>query len=316
MKFGKFISYLGKLAISGFAFFMGIVISGPVLKFLGTLVPAMPKGTDPAALLPRGTDPATLGGYFLIASVFLALSLTWVARGIQGGFLSRWLTLTLFTWVAYGVNTALEASIFMTMAAASREGAISNIAGSLISGLLMGAAVAFLFPSKEKGDGFTAGPGDFFRCRKVWGWAWRLLAAIASFPIIYLFFGWLISPIILKYYAQNAYELTLPGMSTIIAMQLVRSPLFLLASLPILAAWRESRRELVLSLGFALFFLVGGVPLIVAYWFPPVIRITHSLEILADSLAYAWVLAALLGRSKSSGMPPVAMHPTPGHKAS
>ncbi len=283
MKFGEFLLSSGKLALCSLAFFLGIVLSGQVLPLFGVPAPAIPKGTD----------AATLSRYFLLASVFLGLSLIVVSRGLKGRFLQRWLTLTIFAWVAYGINASLEASLFSTTSAASPEGAFYNIAGSLISSLLV-AAAAFLFPPGEKGDGFIASLGAFFNGRTAWDWAWRLLAALASFPVVYLFFGWLISPIVLKFYVQNAFELTLPEMPAIIAMQFFRSVLFLLAILPILVAWRKTRPALVLSLGVALFFLVGSLTLIVAYWLPPVMRITHGMEILADSLAYALILTHLL----------------------
>ncbi len=274
----------GKLALCSLAFFLGIALSGLVLPLFEVQAPAIPKGTD----------AATLSRYFLFASVFLALSLIVVSRGLKGRFLQRWLTLTIFAWVAYGINTSLEASIFSTTSAASPEGAFYNIASSLISSLLVAAAAAFFFTPGEKGDGFIASLGAFFNGRAAWDWVWRLLVALASFPVIYLFFGWLISPIVLKFYVQNAFELTLPKMPEIIAMQFFRSALFLLATLPILVAWRKTRPALVLSLGVALFFLTGSLTLIVAYWLPPVMRITHGMEILADSLAYALILTHLL----------------------
>jgi hypothetical protein len=36
--------------------------------------------------------------------------------------------------------------------------------------------------------------------------------------------------------------------------------------------------------------------MIQSYWFPWDLRLVHSLEILADSLVYAWVLGVLLVR--------------------
>jgi hypothetical protein len=62
----------------------------------------------------------------------------------------------------------------------------------------------------------------------------------------------------------------------------------------VLVAWRLSRRGLVLSLGFALFVLVGALGLIGGYWMPVSMRLFHGLEILADSLVYSWVIVILL----------------------
>lgn len=79
--------------------------------------------------------------------------------------------------------------------------------------------------------------------------------------------------------------------------------LFLLACLPLLVMWQKSERALILSLGRALFLLVGLVPLLAGYWLPLIIRVTHSLEILADEFVYAWVLVKLLQKGRSPELP-------------
>jgi cytochrome bd-type quinol oxidase subunit 2 len=82
----------------------------------------------------------------------------------------------------------------------------------------------------------------------------------------------------------------------IIPVQFLRSLLFLLACLPVLITWRKSRLSLFITLGATLFILVGGILLLQAYWYPPVMRLIHSLEILADSFAHAGALVILLVR--------------------
>jgi len=47
-------------------------------------------------------------------------------------------------------------------------------------------------------------------------------------------------------------------------------------------------------LGLTLFLLVGGLNMLQAYWMPNVLRVTHSIEILADELVYVGVLVGLL----------------------
>jgi hypothetical protein len=75
--------------------------------------------------------------------------------------------------------------------------------------------------------------------------------------------------------------------------QLLRSPLFLLSTLPAVLLWTGSRRRLFISVGIAHALLVGIFGLIQAYWFPTVLRVAHSIEITADSFAYAAVLLLL-----------------------
>ena len=39
--------------------------------------------------------------------------------------------------------------------------------------------------------------------------------------------------------------------------------------------------------------MMGLIGLLSATFFPPVLRVTHSIEILGDALVYAWLLVAL-----------------------
>jgi hypothetical protein len=60
-----------------------------------------------------------------------------------------------------------------------------------------------------------------------------------------------------------------------------------------LIAWQASIWRLFMTLGVMLFMLVGGGNLLQAYWFPPIVRMVHSLEILADEIVYAALVLLL-----------------------
>jgi hypothetical protein len=241
--------------------------------------------------MPEGTDAATLGLYTLIGSFILAGALAFISHGLSGGFLPRWFILTFLTWIAYGVNSYLEASIFATHAAS-----LLTVIMQFFPGLLCGAAVAWLFPPVVKGDTIWDRARAFLAGRSPGQWAWRLLAALAAFPVAYVFFGSLVPSFIIEYYRQQMMGLSMPGWGQIIPVVFLRSLLFLLACLPVLVAWQKSRLSLFITLGAALFILVGGLPMLQAYWYPPVMRLVHSLEILADSFAHAGALVVLLVR--------------------
>ena len=85
-----------------------------------------------------------------------------------------------------------------------------------------------------------------------------------------------------------------PSQGEMILVLLIRSVLFLLACLPIFVMWKCSIRRLFAALGFALFVLVGFLYMLGAYYMPLAIRLPHTLEILADSFAYAGILVVLL----------------------
>ena len=115
---------------------------------------------------------------------------------------------------------------------------------------------------------------------------WRILLAFLAFPLIYLAFGRLIAPLVIDYYQQGLFGLSLPDWNQILPILFVRSFLFLIACLPVLIAWNGSNRGLFLTLGLTLFLLVGGLSMLQAYWMPATLRVVHSLEILADEMVY------------------------------
>jgi hypothetical protein len=156
--------------------------------------------------------------------------------------------------------------------------------------------VALLFPPDALGSGFLAQARAYFASRTIGSWAWRFIAAFLAFPLIYYLFGRLIAPIVLPYYQQGVNELAFPGWDQILPVLAIRSLLFLLVCLPILITWRYSNGRLFLTLGLALFILVGGIAMIQAYWLPLVLRVTHSLEMFADEMVYAGALVLLLGK--------------------
>jgi len=278
--------YFGKLLLCSLAFILGAVIGGMVAMLLGLQQPPMPEGVDSsfAFLL------------LLLESPVMALALALVARGLGGRLLPRALTLSFFTWVAYTLNTVIESLTFTTTTVA---GAMFTTVSFLVPSIFCGTAVALLFPSGEKGKSLTAAAKEFFDHRTVGAWVWRIVVAAVAFVPIYLFFGSLVAPITAEYFQQGTYGLRQPGQDEILIVLLVRSALFLLACLPIVVIWQRSKRNLFLSLGFALFVLVGFLYMLGAYYMPLAVRVPHTLEILADSFTHAGLLIVLLAKSNS-----------------
>lgn len=243
----------------------------------------------PAPDMPAGADTMVLGQLMLLISLILAGTLAILSRNLSGGFVGRWLAISLLVWIAYGVNNVLEGAIFTTMTAAS----LFTIVLYITASLLCGAAVAWLFPPINKGDDFFTSARNFFARYTTVSWAWRFLAALLAFPLVYLLFGRLIAPWVMPLYEQGLFDLALPTWSQILPVLGLRSLLFLLACLPILILLQASPQRMFWVLGLTLFLLVGGLSMLQAYWFPTELRLIHSLEILADELVYAGVLVVL-----------------------
>jgi len=273
---------VGKTILGSLAFVGGTILGGILAGSLGLTAPA----------LPAGTDAATLGQYQLLVGLVLVGTLAVLSRRLGGRFLTRWCILACLSWIAYSLNTYLEAAMFTSYEAASPY----TLVMQLVSVALCSALVAWWFapadPSATVGTKLRAFAGQFSSAQ----WAWRLLAALIAFPVVYVVFGWLVRPLIIEYYEQQMAGLVAPGWAQIIPTLLLRSLLFLLACLPVLIMWRGSRLRLFITLGSALFVLVGGLYMLQSYWYPITMRVVHSLEILADSLVYAGVLATLLVR--------------------
>ena len=293
MRMASILTYLWKLLLCGLAFYVGIILGGAAATLLGLPVPAIPPGVD----------PATLSWYLMPVSLILALTLSFISRGLSGGFVTRGLILTALVWIVYALNNYLEASIFTTFEAASPF----MLVVFLVASICGGAAATLLFAPGAPGASFAANLRAFGDQYTAQGWVWRSLAAMAAFPAIYLFFGSLVAPFVIDYYRQQSLGLVLPGWAQIIPMQFLRSLLFLLACMPVLIAWQMSRRSLLLRLGWALFVLVGLLNLMQAVWLPGSLRMVHTLEILADSFVYAWVLVMLFRRSHTAASQPAAL---------
>lgn len=241
---------------------------------------------------PEGASQQTLALVSLLASPLLPLALAPLAIGIPGAFLTRATWLALFTYVAFGLNTMIEARIFSSMVG---PGAFAGMCVFyILPCLAIALAVAAAFPARES----RPAPVPH---RSAAAWAGRFTVAWLAFPLSYLFFGMLISPLVAEQYRQGVAGLVLPPMGVILSTQLGRSLLYLASVLPLVLLWSGSWKVLALRLGWAWCVLVGLYALITGIWLPGNLRLIHSLEIGADSFAYAFLLAwALRGPSKQT----------------
>jgi hypothetical protein len=238
--------------------------------------------------MPAGVSTNQLLLLTLLTSFILTGALGYVSLHLSGGFLNRWLVLFFLTWIAYGVNNFLEAAIFTTMSGPA------VVVMYLFSSMFCTAVIAAFLHPQEQGDNFIARTKAFFSGRTLFEWTWRLLLSFLAFPFAYILFGLLVKPFTYEFYTQQQMGLTAPGWGEILPVLAVRSLLFLLVILPVLITWRGSRTGLFVTLGLVLFLLVGGLSLLQAIWYPPIVRIAHSLEILADSFVHAGIVVYLL----------------------
>ena len=272
--------FLGKLLLGAFAFGTGLLLGGMIAGITGLQPPTLPPGMDANATLIT----------MLAASPLMVLALYFVGHELAGGWLARTAVLTLFTWIAYTLNNAIEAVFFSSYMTAPCF-TLVNFAPAV---LFCAAVTAWLFPSLYSDIPFMRAWREYFHQRKPGAWMWRLLVAALVFMPVYYLFGLCVEPLVGDFYRQGDYGLAAPPLRTLLLVLAGRSILFLFACLPVIIAWRGSVRRLWMSLGFALFVLVGLLYMLAGNWLPVPVRIIHSIEILADSFVYAGLLVWLL----------------------
>jgi hypothetical protein len=268
-----------KILACAFVYASTLVASRLIFLAIGIRPPRMPEQAN----------EAIAGYYLLVGSIILVIGVMLIARKIQGNYWIRWLSLLTFLFISFGINNAIEDSIY-----SSTEGLFLMIPILFLPCILLAAVAALLFQPLPADSGHIETTARFSIGRTPFEWVGRILAAIGSFPLVYFVFGLVVSPIVVDYYRQGAADLALPDAGTILAVQFLRGALFLIASFPVLVSWSGSKRQLILRLGFAFFVLGATFEIVLAYQLPAVLRITHSIEIFVDSLVYAWLLVALL----------------------
>ncbi len=270
------LSWLWRVVACGLVLVLAQMIGAPLLMALGVDLPRMPGEPDPQLQL-----------LLLVpGAIVMALALALMAVGLAGRGWQRWAILASFVFVVHGVANALETRIFTTLG--------GDLGAALIPlpvALLGALVVVRLFPAPSD-EPFGSRLRELFGGWSAGRLAGRLALAIVAFPFFYFLFGLIVAPIVTPHYARLEF-LVIPPMPTILAVAFIRSVLFLLVSLPVVVAWRESRGRLLLGLSAGHFAAVGLVGLIQAPFFPAVLRWTHGIEILADSVCYAAALVWL-----------------------
>ncbi|MEJ2582413.1 MAG: hypothetical protein P8127_12400 [Acidobacteriota bacterium] len=268
------VGWLWKIPAIALAYFIGVVISGAVITATNLRWPSFPESFNQS-------NEFVLS---LVGAVLMAFCMALLARGVGGSYVARWFMLATFSYVAFGLNNQIEAAIFTTY------GGTVTMLLFLILPCALGAAAAVSLFEPEWMETVLE---NTITSQPLSKWFWRVAVAWLAFPVIYLFFGMLAAPIVVPVYQSQNFGLTLPGFATIIPVALVRSALYLAVTIPIIVSWSRSRRSLFWSLAITLFAMMGLIGLLSTTFFPPVLRITHSVEILGDAFVYAWLLVAL-----------------------
>ena len=213
-------------------------------------------------------------------------------QGLNQRYWQRLLSIWLCNYLLYYLLNVLDGLLFSPLPNMG-----TGIVSDIFPALFMAAVIAVLWKPRNVESPNIGKVRAYFAARKPANWAWRLALAWLAYPPIYYLMGRAVAPFVQHYYEDPSLNLGLtmpPSVGVLLAMQVLRGALFLIAVLPIIVAWRGSQKGLWLWAGTVIFLQIAGQAILQAYWLPAGLRIPHSLELLADSLLQAGLYALLL----------------------
>lgn len=279
----SFVTLLWKGLLAGILYVLGTVLAGMLFSVLHIPMPNF---------LPPGADPNIGSRLFLLVTPLLGVFLAPLAVHTAGSRLLRGLVVFFLMFISLGVTAVLEMRIFLTVFA--HGGALTTVLMVIPPGLLCAFALSFLLGQDQPAVSAAERFRSFFAAHSPISWLTRFVLATLAFAVLYFAFGMIVAPYVVPFYRAGVLGLTLPAFSAILPVLFTRSVLFLAACLPFMVLWTRSRLSLILSLGLALWFVNGLFGLLQVFFWPPVMRIAHSLEIGGHSFAYAAALVFLL----------------------
>ena len=281
----NWITITGKIILLTLVFSIGLIASRIILYRLGLTIPRMPNQA-----------PESVAGYYLFSGSFLiSLGLFPLIQSLTGSSTVRLAIIWLFFFTCFGGGVTIESAIYSSMPAYHLM--ILTLFLPVLLFSLTAALVPVSWPVLSRQ---LAGISRYFRSRSATEWMWRSLLAVLSFPLVYFIFGLIVSPLVTEYYKETVPGLALPGPGTILMVQLIRSILFLVVTLPVITHWGRSWKHCVLSLGLAHFVMVFAYDIVLALQMPVELIIIHGIELLFDSFIYAWIFVKLM---KPADMP-------------
>jgi hypothetical protein len=272
---------LWRSLVVGLGYTVAIMIGGMITQVLGLPAPSLPAGVDPTQMLL----------IMALSGVLVGLTLGPLAKRLTLPMLHRFGVLFLLLFVLNNLINTIEALFFTTMPIVEQiTGLVDSGVGHVGLALLL--AVLFRPPSVERG--FLTALRETLSQRRWISWTWRILVAGVLYVPIYLFFGMLIAPIVTPYYVEMDMGLRVPGFEVMLPLEAFRGLLYVLTLFPLVAVLRGSRWSLAFWIVLTLCVLGSWQPMLSVAWWPVILRVTHGLEITADSVVHGLVIALLL----------------------
>jgi hypothetical protein len=277
-----------KGVMAALASFLGLLVGGVAAGILHLPSPTIPANVSMAILMPL----------MIISEISIAIVLGECFQGLNWSLWPRLIAIGICHYLLYYVLNLLDGLLFTPMPNMS-----TGFFTDLFPAFFAAAVIAWSWSPKRETISASQIVGTYFSGWKSSKWAGRLFIAWLIYPPIYYLIGLLAAIFTLHYYQDpnSNLGLTLPAVSTLLLMQVLRGALFLLAVAPILCCWRGGRTGLWLWVGSVIFVQIANQIVVQAYWLPLGLRIPHTIELLADSFlqagCYVWLLLPMLGGS-------------------
>jgi hypothetical protein len=269
-------------AIASVVAFVGLVAGGIITAIIGLPKTGLPAQVNMVILLP----------WLFLTQIMIAILLGECFQKLNQCYWQRLLSIWLCNYFLYYLLNALDGLLFSPLPNMG-----TGIVSDIFPALFMAAVIAALWKPGKVESPNIGKVRAYFDARKPANWAWRLALAWLAYPFIYYLMGRAVAPFVQHYYEDPSLNLGLtlpPSMGVLLAMQVLRGALFLMAVLAIIISWRGSQIGLWLWVSAVIFLQIAGQAILQAYWLPAGLRIPHSLELLADSLLQAGLYALLL----------------------
>ncbi|TKJ29432.1 MAG: hypothetical protein CEE40_08465 [Chloroflexi bacterium B3_Chlor] len=272
---------LWRTLVVGLGYTVAVMIGGMITQALGVPMPSMAADVDQSQMLVL----LSLSG-LLFGLTMGPLSARLTVPGLQ-----RAVLLFVVLFILNSLINVIEALFFTTAPPAELlAGLLTSAVGHAGLALLL---AALFQPASVKG-GLVSALRETLAQRRWVSWIGRFALAGVLYVPIYLFFGAIISPIVLPYYQQLEMGLTVPGFDVILPLELFRGLLYALTLFLLIAALRGSRRSTAFWVVLTLCVLGSWQPMLQAAWWPIPLRVTHGLEITVDSIVQGLAITLLL----------------------
>ena len=284
---------LAKTSEIDFLFLVNSFIVGAVYSFLTLLFTYLPLKTNFTTVQPDLLAAFLLG---FVSGTILSLILGFLAVNFNYSKTIRFtLILTILFIVGY-LSNIVEYLFFSTV---TLSDLYLEIAFMFIVYAVIATFIIYIFPAKTNPTSLKIKLYSLFSSHSRTWWTIRIFITGTLYVPVYLLFGTLFSPIITPFYTDPSYglELVIPPLEVIIPLEIIRGIVYVVLLIPVIASVKLNTIKQGLLLA-AILFGVGALPgLLTNQSWPILLRLTHGIEIAADSVVFGIMVSKILGKT-------------------